>query len=361
MNVIVLIERAIGNLAPPLRRNRGMSPLRRLVAISLGAFVVSSAFAATAGAAGAPVPTSESGTLGAVAPGGSERFLAHRSGRGHTLVTVVSRSNGRVLRSRRVSGRWTIPAVTLLGGTTGLSGDGGTLVLARPTRSYPPSSSPLLVLDARSLRVRREIGLKGFFTVDAISPDGRWAYVIQYKDPNALDYRVRALDLSSGALAAKDVVDPRNPGEQMRGLPMQRLTSDDGRWAYTIYGGGTETFIHALDTVGRTAACIDLEMLPTDSDFSTVRLRISGGRLLVSDRGERVATVDRRTFAVSEPGEAAKPAAPRPASAAPAGDGGSGFPWLPVVLVALALGAVGIVAARVSGPFSRRSPDPPRA
>src|SRR4029453_4875928 len=104
------------------------------------------------------------------------------------------------------------------------------------------------------------------------SPDGRWLYLIQYSSGDFADYRVRALDTRSGKLAARDVVDPRNPNEQMGGLPVTRVMTRDGRWAYTLCAGGEESFIHALDTVGRTAACIDLDMLPADSDLSGMHL-----------------------------------------------------------------------------------------
>ena len=161
------------------------------------------------------------------------------------------------------------------------------------------------MLDARTLAVRREIPLAGFFTLDAVSPDGQWAYLIQYESEDVLDYRVRALDTATGTLAGRDVVDPRSPGERMGGLPMTRAMSHDGRWAYTLYGGGEETFIHALDTVGRTAACIDLEMLPAGADLSRVRLRVRPGRIEIRERGRLLATVDTATFAVSEPGEQA--------------------------------------------------------
>jgi hypothetical protein len=313
-----------------------MSVRRRTLAVACGAFAAALlAPAAGAAAAGAPLPSAQSGRAGAVAPGGKERFITRRAGPGGTLVVAARRSDRRVLRSRTIRGRWAIPAVTLNGGTTGLSADGRTLLLAHPTRSYPPQRTPLAVVGTADLQVRLRIVLDGFFTVDAISPDGRWAYLIEYPGENPLDYRVRALDTTTGKLAAGNVVDPRNPDEQMGGIPMTRMTSPDGRWAYTLYGGGSETFIHALDTVGRTAACIDLEMLPAESDLSTVRLRMSGdGRhLLVRDRGELVATVDRRTFAVTEPGHEL---APLPASAPapePAGSGGGdGLPWLLVVL-----------------------------
>jgi hypothetical protein len=310
------------------------------------------AHAPAAGAAGPPLPSADSGRAGAVAPGGTERLLSRRAG-GDTVVIAVSRSDGRVLRSRRIHGRWSVPAVTLDNGTTGLSADGGTLVLARPTRNYPPASTRLAVLETRHLLVRRHIALPGFFTVDAISPDGRWLYLIQYAGDNVLDYRVRALDTRTGRLAARDVVDPRSPDEQMGGLPMTRVMSREGRWAYTLYGGGEETFIHALDTVGRSAACIDLDMLAPESDLSGVRLGVSadGRRIHVLDGGGLVATVDARTFAVSEPGAAtaSQPSAtidPRHAIAPPADD--AGFPWPALLLVGglAGLGTFAVVTAR---------------
>jgi hypothetical protein len=293
-----------------------------------------------AGAAGPPLPSSASGSAGVVAPGGSERLLTKRAG-DDTTVIAVRRGDRRVLRSRTIGGRWRVAPVAFDGATTGLSADGRVLVLARPERVYPPRSTGLAVLDAGELLVRRRILLPGFFTVDAISPDGRWVYLIQYAGENALDYRVRALDTRTGRLATRDVVDPREPEEQMGGLPIARALSRDGRWAYTLYGGGEETFIHALDTVGRTAACIDLEMLPPNTDLSSYRLRLStGGRRVrvVRRDGDVVATVNARTFAVTEPGEAParRAAAPvntsRPASPrATGGDGG--FPWPALILV----------------------------
>ena len=60
-------------------------------------------------------------------------------------------------------------------------------------------------------------------------------------------------------------------------------------------------FIHALDTVGRTAACIDLEMLHPRTDLSRFSFRLAGERLEVLDGRRVVAIVDRATFAVSEP------------------------------------------------------------
>jgi hypothetical protein len=324
-----------------------MSTRRRLL---LGAILCAACTTApAASAAGPPLPSQQSGSAGVIAPGGTERYITRRAGP-DTQVSAVRRSDGSVLFTRTIHGRWTVPAVTVEGGTTGLSADGGTLVLARPTRDYPPQATHLAILDARRLEVRREIGFPGLLTVDAISPDGRWVYVIQYANDDPLDYRVRAMDSRSGRLAAGDVVDPRNPDEQMGGLPMTRATSRDGRWAYTLYGGGEETFIHALDTAGRTAACIDLDMLPPQSDLGGVKLRVTGGgeRIDVRDHGTLVATVDARTFAVTE---SAAPRQPAP----PADGGDDGIPWA-AVLIAAAAAAVGAAALMIARRRSIGSP-----
>jgi hypothetical protein len=304
---------------------------------------------AAAHAAGQPLPSSQSGKAGAVAPGGSERFLTRRSGPDTRVLAVRRDDRAAVLRSRTVRGRWSVPAVALNGATTGLSADGGTLVLAQPPGA---SRTRFAVLDAQRLDVRRRIALPGFYTADAISPDGRRLYVIEYgAGGNPFDYGVRALDLVTGRLEPGEIVDPRNPDEQMGGLPMTRTVSRDGRWAYTLYGGGEETFIHALDTVGGTAACIDLEMLPTDSDLTTVHLRLNAdeSRIDVRDRGSHVTTVDTRTFAVGD-----RPAT-APAAAAPPQDDGH-FPWplLALVLAGVAV-AGGLYTARRQG--HRAAPD----
>jgi hypothetical protein len=294
-----------------------------------------------ANAAGLPLPSFVSGNTGAVAPGGGERLVTRRAGE-DTVVEAIRRSDGGVLRRREISGRWHVPAVTIEGGTTGLSADGKVLALARPVRQAPAESTDLAVLDATKLVIRRKISLPGFFTVDAISPDGRWLYLIQYEGKDFTEYRVRALDTRTGLLAARDVVDPREPDEQMGGFPMKRTMSRDGRWAYTLYSGGAETFIHALDTMGRTAACIDLEMLPANGDLSGVELDLARGarRLLVRDISGVLAIVNTRTFAVREPGE---PAAARRSEAS---SQSAGFPWEVSLLVAGLLAVTAAVALR---------------
>ena len=112
-------------------------------------------------------------------------------------------------------------------------------------------------------------------------------------------------------------------------------------------------FIHALDTVGRTAACIDLEMLPTQGDISDFRLDVSadGHELRVRRAGHLVALVDTRTFAARGPGEPAPrrsdtPREDRAAPPAPADD--DGFAWWGIRAIALIAGVCVLAAIATS-------------
>ena len=102
--------------------------MTRALLIALAAAVLAPA---AAHASGQPLPSSQSGRAGAVAPGGSERFITHRSGPDTRVRAVRRDDRSAVLRSRTIRGRWSIPAVALNGATTGLSADGRTLVLGR--------------------------------------------------------------------------------------------------------------------------------------------------------------------------------------------------------------------------------------
>jgi hypothetical protein len=210
-----------------------------------------------------------------------------------TLVARTSTSGGRVLRYTRVEGRFTIPAVAYDGTAGGLSSDGGTLVLIEPRRTFPRATSRFAVLDAKRLSLTKRITLRGDFSFDAISPEGRVAYLIQYvapQDPSR--YLVRALDLRTGRLDPNAIVDPRDEGEKMRGAPITRLTSPTGRWAYTLYdGAGATPFVHALDTSRRAARCIDLPRLEGRQDLWQLRLSLRGKQLAILSPTRTIAFV----------------------------------------------------------------------
>ena len=77
----------------------------------------------------------------------------------------------------------------------------------------------------------------------------------------------------------------------------------DGRWEYTLYdGAGSHPFVHALDTVGRKALCLDLDVLDGDSNVGNLRLQCeAGGTITVHHRETPMAFIDRQTRQVTEP------------------------------------------------------------
>jgi hypothetical protein len=201
-----------------------------------------------------------------------------------------------------------VPAVAYDGSAGGLSADGGSLVLITPRRGFPRAKTTFKVLDATLLQPRKTLTLRGDFSFDALSPGGRWIYLIEYTSPvDPLSYRVRVLDAVTGKLQPEPIVDPRNTGGQMNGDPLTRLESPDGRWAYTLYSGTEHPFVHALDTVARDARCVDLDSLTGRTDLPDLRLSLGSGELSLRDpEGKAVAVVDTLTFEPATPASAGR-------------------------------------------------------
>lgn len=333
------------------------SPLLALAGLTAAALL-----AGTARADGLPVvgvDVGASGVAGTTAAG-AVRYVALPT-RGDTMVARIEQVGGRVAGTRLVPGRFTVPAVAYDGTADGLSADGRTLVLIRPRVTFPRSRTTLAILDAERLKVREMIALEGDFSFDAISPSGSWMYLVQYLSPrDSTRYAVRAYDLRAGRLLPEPVVDPTQPNERMGGFPVTRAWSPDSRWAYTLYdGAGKEPFVHALDTSGRTARCVDLDELGGYADLYRLRLDVNPGRgtLTVRDGEEPLAVVDTRTFAVSKPGELAPARPARPTrSSTTRSDGG--FPW--AFAAAPGLGLLLAAAGAVYALRRRPSPAAPR-
>jgi hypothetical protein len=313
--------------------------MRRALMMTLFGFALLPATSAAAD--GGPVPPVQGGA-GTTAPGNDASFIAVGAGNGHTTVQRVIRGSGVVDRYRTIRGNFGVPGVAYDGSTTGLSADGRTLVLAGITRTYPPRDTPLVVLDAVRFRELGRVTLSGSSIVDAISPDGHWLYLTHYKSLNNLNYEVLAYDLQRRRLIDKPIVDRREPDEKMQGQPVTRLMSGDGRWAYTLYAKPEgESFIHALDTQNRAAACVDLPLNTSADQLFELRLRFGpGGALQVTHNGDPLVNVNTRTFAVSKAAAQHPAPAPKPAS----DGGGSEFPWalmaLPATLVVAGLGVL---------------------
>lgn len=258
--------------------------------------------APSAGADGLPVISIDAGGSGIA--GRHVRYVALPVAEG-TFLERIDQGSGRVLASRVLRGSFTIPVVANDGSAEGLSANGRTLVLISPRAAFPRETTTFRLINPARLTVRKRITLRGDYSFDAISPDGRWMYLIHYtsaRDP--LKYEVRAFDLVRARLDPKPIVDPREPDEAMNGYPQTRTTSADGRWAYTLYAGDEHPFVHALDTVARDARCIDLDWLAGRDDLWALRFVLgSNGRDLTlrTQDGKSIARVDTQTFEASIP------------------------------------------------------------
>lgn len=239
-----------------------------------------------------------------------------------TLVERIDTRDSTIDRWWYLRGSYYLPAVALDGSPGGISADGILPLISLPRR-YPPRHSRFALLDTR-LFLRHphrgsgaprhavtRLNLQGAYGFDAISPDGSRLYLIRnfFRRGEVSRYEVRALDVVSGRLLPGAIVDPKEPDERMQGSPVTRVSSRDGRWAYTLYTGPEETFLHALDTVRGRAVCVDLPQLEHLREPFQLRLRLvdGGRRVVVYSRDHRVTgtgsllTIDTESFAVSVP------------------------------------------------------------
>ncbi len=277
---------------------------RRVAATVLVAAAAIAVFPAHSTADGGPIAGGDAGIRGVTVPGSDSRYIATFAGNGE-FVARISKHGGQVLSSTRLRRFLTVPSVALDQSATGLSADGGTLVLANPHYGLV-RKSVFAILSAKNLRVRRLIELRGNFTLDGLSPDGKTLYLVSYRRSGyPLDYSLHSFDVAANRLDPDPIVDPRNPGEKMTGLPLTRSTSADGVWNYTLYDGGKERFVHALNTRAGRAYCIDLDDLPTHLRMDRLRLHLSsdGGTLTVAGPQRALAEIDTESLRVSEPDE----------------------------------------------------------
>jgi hypothetical protein len=318
------------------------------IAISFAALTAVAAVPPAAVAAAGP-PVSGIDAAPVSAPGSDLGYVTRRAGRDTKLVETFPSGLGAV-RSVRLAGKFSVPVVAYDGSPSGLSADGRTLVLINPRNSLRRRTTTLAVVDARRLRMRRVLKLRGNFSFDAISPDGRTMFLIRYANPrDPTQYSVRAYDLRADRMLPGRIVDPSEPDEDMRGFAMTRATGAGGRWAYTLYDGNEHPFIHALDTVDRRAVCIDMDMLAgRPSGLADLKLRPSEGRLEVLAGARILAAIDTSTHEVIPPRPKARKRA--------ASKDEAGFPWLPIaaptaVLILLAaVGARRLTATRTATP-----------
>ena len=296
---------------------RGMSPTSRSRARAAATIAALALVAptATAAADGLPLPVEESAG-GVLSHDRSSRYLSVTLG--DRTAVLAQRAGGVVTGRVDLRGRFGIPVVAYDSTAGGVSADGRTLVLIRPRARFPRRQTTFAVMSTKPrLRLRRIVRLPGDFSYDALSPDGRSLFLINYISPqDPTQYRVRVYDLARNRLDPRAIVDPREPPDAMNGLPVTRVSSPDGRWAYTLYdGAGKHPFIHALDTRDRKAVCIDLEGRAFAAGTNAYDLRLAvadrGARLDVRRQDALVATVEAATFRVRT-GRVSGGAPPRP-------------------------------------------------
>lgn len=270
--------------------------MRRRILLVLGLALACAVWTTLASGAG-PSPGLSQATKGLT--NGKLRYLALPAST-TTEVQVVDR-DAHVLRHMRIKGTWGIPLVAYDGTAEGLFPNGRTLLLAQSLYNGQTlrTTTKFTLVDTRRMKVSRRIQLKGAFTFDAVSRDGRYVYLIEYmspEDPNS--YRVRAYDLGGAGLLSKIVSDKQSWATDMHGLPISRVWKES--WAYTLYGANARPFIHALDTHNLEAVCINLPWKASPDRIFDYRLKLDGdGHLVVrGPNGRALAVIDRQTFKI---------------------------------------------------------------
>ena len=233
------------------------------------------------------------------APGGHVEYVARAAG---STTRVLARRDGRAIHTLALDGAWGVQLATFDGRLSGLSPNGRVLVLSdnvEPNGGIR-TRSRFAVIDTRTLTLAREITLHGEFSVDALSPEGRYLYLIQHVSrANLTKYQVRAYDLRTGRLLPGTIADKRQAGWVMAGYPVTRAEATSGAWVYTLYRQDNNyPFVHALDTVHHFAVCVGLPAKwSADSWVSSARLRLVAGKLEVRTRtGQTRYVLDTKTF-----------------------------------------------------------------
>lgn len=177
------------------------------------------------------------------------------------------------------------------------------------------------LVDGLRGNVLQKVTLRRGFTVDAISPEGRWLYVIQHQ--SGQQYAVRRLNMITGLLQAGALVE-KGEQEQMAGTPAGAIQSWDGTWQFTLYVNTARktAFVHALSLNQSYTVCIDLPGTGTPAELRTYSLALSpDGHLFAANPALGVvADISLNTFKpVVKRFPAASAAATASAAAAPDG------------------------------------------
>jgi hypothetical protein len=255
-------------------------------------------------------PFAQQGGPGVLSPDGASRYVAVAAGRSTTILRIDAHDGG-VVGSVTVAGAFGVPVPTYTNAGEGISHDGGTLVVADLVRTWPHAHSAFLFIDPQTLEVRDRVALAGDFSFDALDAHADRLYLIQHVSASDTSrYVVREFDVATMRLLPGRIADRTQRGWVMAGYPLNRVTSADGRWVYTLYSNPDNVpFVHALDSERGVAHCIGLPLRSGDQSNLLLALR-DGGRTLAVHwlSGRRWVKVDTASWRISE-------------------DRGSSFPW----------------------------------
>jgi hypothetical protein len=246
-----------------------------------------------------PGPMAAQGGTGLANLDGSLHFIATKAG-SDTKIAAVD-ADGAMVMSRTIPGSYGTVMLTPNGTAGGLFHDGSEFVLQN---TGIQKRSSFVVLGTKDLVLRDTITLKGVFGFDALSPDASRLYLIQHTSTQDIQhYIVRAYDLSAHTLLPGRVADKAQKSWVMQGWAVDRASTPEGRWAYTLYANpGGFPFIHALDTVRGVAHCIGLPWTATDQNaVYNFRLALKGSSIVVQwQDGRTWRRVDTTSWRISK-------------------------------------------------------------
>jgi hypothetical protein len=273
--------------------------IRRLAAF----LVVASALAvAPAAFAAFPGPYAVQGGQGVLSKDGSLRFVAAKSAEG-TVVSAISTKDKSVQMSRSFDSALGVVTLTPDGPGEGLTRDGSMFVLQTAGFS---TKTQFVLLRTSDLSTQDRFTLNGTFAFDALSPNGSMLYLIQHKTVNDVNhYIVRGYDLSAHRLLANRIADKTQKNWVMQGWAVNRATSSNGRWVYTLYANpGGYPFVHALDTVRGVAHCVGVPWPATaeQGEVFSFTLALKGNRLALVQQDRSIYRyIDTKSWRVSKP------------------------------------------------------------
>lgn len=235
-----------------------------------------------------PGPYAVQGGQGVLSKDGSLRFVAAKSAEG-TVVSAISTKDESVVMSRNFDTALGVVTLTPGGAGEGLTRDGSAFVLQTVGFS---TKTQFVVLRTSDLSTQDSFTLNGTFAFDALSPKASMLYLIQHKTVNDIDhYIVRGYDLAARRLLPNRIADKTQKNWVMQGWAVNRATSANGRWVYTLYANpGGYPFVHALDTVSGVAHCVGVPWPATadQGEIWSFTLALKGSRLALMQTNKSV-------------------------------------------------------------------------